>query len=386
MNSYRFYQLNFEATRRCNLACPSCMVGCNDVELVRDKAKDELSFDEIIERVFLPARELNIIQIGFSGGEFLLREDAVELVEAAANQGFRVGILTNGSLIDSNRLENLKKAAGGRLVMTFGINSIVDPVLQRMSRDAELEVTLRAMELCKEHGIGRHVVVTVGSFNAGDLDTTLEWLTKNRLTFNRAPFTRRNSGAERFAELGYSRDDIEHRIHPALRRRLNGYTSQTPFFLSPELHRRASGGGQMNGTVPQNPPVGCWCGNWISVSAEGDVAPCVILQDELVAGNVRKQSLPEIVKGSPIFVDLLDRHRLKGRCGRCRYKATCGGCRALAYFDSGDYLAEDPTCFFEPHDERTASPHEQETNRVFRHYLRLAAHAGMYQRPMRGNA
>jgi hypothetical protein len=41
----------------------------------------------------------------------------------------------------------------------------------------------------------------------------------------------------------------------------------------------------------------------------------------------------------------------------------------MAWFESGDLMGEDPTCFFEPTDETTVSEHEEETNRMFRRYL-----------------
>ena len=125
-------------------------------------------------------------------------------------------------------------------------------------------------------------------------------------------------------------------------------------------------------TVPQNPPIGCWVGTWLAVNAEGEVAPCGILLDEVGCGNVRDQTLYEIVDESPVFQRLLDRSQLRGRCGRCRYKYTCGGCRAMAWFESGDLMGEDPTCFFEPVDETTVSEHEAETNRMFRRYAFMA--------------
>ena len=53
----------------------------------------------------------------------------------------------------------------------------------------------------------------------------------------------------------------------------------------------------------------------------------------------------------------------------------------MAWFKTGDYMDEDPTCFFEPVDETTKSPHETETNRVFYQYARYAACAGMYEPP-----
>ena len=55
----------------------------------------------------------------------------------------------------------------------------------------------------------------------------------------------------------------------------------------------------------------------------------------------------------------------------------------MAYFRTGDYLQEDPTCFFDPVDRSTVSEHEEETNRVFKKYLLIARAAGVYQPPKR---
>ena len=38
----------------------------------------------------------------------------------------------------------------------------------------------------------------------------------------------------------------------------------------------------------------------------------------------------------------------KGKCGTCGYRVVCEGCRARAYAATGDFLSEDPDCFYEP--------------------------------------
>lgn len=82
------------------------------------------------------------------------------------------------------------------------------------------------------------------------------------------------------------------------------------------------------------------------VSHRGDVCPSGFLQ--LPAGNIRDQSLVEIYRSSPLFRQLRDRTLLKGRCGRCPFRGVCGGSRARAYALTGDYLAEDPSCVYQP--------------------------------------
>ncbi len=83
------------------------------------------------------------------------------------------------------------------------------------------------------------------------------------------------------------------------------------------------------------------------VAANGDVTPCEWLPD-LVVGNVRKRSFKGIWERSAIFKQFRDPSLLQDKCGRCGYAEVCGGCRALAYEESGDFLAADPYCPYEP--------------------------------------
>ena len=64
---------------------------------------------------------------------------------------------------------------------------------------------------------------------------------------------------------------------------------------------------------------------------------------------VRRQPVSEIYRTSKVFNELRDASLLKGRCGRCEYRDMCsGGSRARAYATTGDYLAEDPLCGYQP--------------------------------------
>ncbi len=92
---------------------------------------------------------------------------------------------------------------------------------------------------------------------------------------------------------------------------------------------------------------GCMCGNGFAfVSHVGDVQGCGYLP--VVAGNVRERPFGEIYATSAAFAELRDPALLGGKCGACEFRHVCGGCRARAYSDSGDYLAEEPYCTYEP--------------------------------------
>jgi hypothetical protein len=69
------------------------------------------------------------------------------------------------------------------------------------------------------------------------------------------------------------------------------------------------------------------------------------------AGDLRRQSFGEIWSGAKLFAELRARE-LGGRCGRCEYRLVCGGCRARALAATGDHLAEDPACTYDPPGDR----------------------------------
>ncbi|MFZ6020578.1 MAG: SPASM domain-containing protein, partial [Chloroflexota bacterium] len=85
---------------------------------------------------------------------------------------------------------------------------------------------------------------------------------------------------------------------------------------------------------------------FVFVSLLGEVFPSGYLP--VSAGNVRKMSLKEIYQNSDLFQKLRAKDSLEGRCGRCEYRFVCGGSRSRAFAMSGNYLAEEPFCSYQP--------------------------------------
>jgi radical SAM protein with 4Fe4S-binding SPASM domain len=82
------------------------------------------------------------------------------------------------------------------------------------------------------------------------------------------------------------------------------------------------------------------------VSHQGDVQPSGFLN--LVGGNVRATSLPNIYRNSPVFLGVRDYSQIKGKCGVCEFKNICGGSRSRAYAITGDPMRSDPYCVYQP--------------------------------------
>ncbi len=84
----------------------------------------------------------------------------------------------------------------------------------------------------------------------------------------------------------------------------------------------------------------------VFVSNQGNVYPAGFLP--LTAGNVRHDHLVDIYRNASIFRALHTPEVFKGKCGRCEYRGLCGGSRARGFAATGDPLASDPLCVYEP--------------------------------------
>jgi radical SAM protein with 4Fe4S-binding SPASM domain len=82
------------------------------------------------------------------------------------------------------------------------------------------------------------------------------------------------------------------------------------------------------------------------------VTPCPYIPE--VAGDLSAQTFADIWRDSALFRRLRwgdggdGENALGGKCGTCEYRKLCGGCRARALALSGDLLAADPSCAYEP--------------------------------------
>jgi radical SAM protein with 4Fe4S-binding SPASM domain len=306
--------------------------------------------------------------IAFSGGEFLTRKDALELVEYNSRIGLYSFVNTNGSLLDEDRVREILRAASGRAAFGFSLDSLDDAV-QGDCRGTRAEEILRLFDLCDRMGAGYFVLVTISKKNLATLPQTAEYLKKRGIPMIRSPFVPRGAAAN-LRENMFTKSDMERLIHPVLLQNHLCYVSHTPFFAPPGATRL--GLRKIGVTLAT---LGCQAGRtFIGISAEGDVAPCVHLLDSPVkCGNVRETPLAEMYRTSPLIAAMKDGSAVKGKCGRCRYKHSCRGCRALAHYHGGDWLGEDPTCFFEPDGERKASPHEATASRNTRAFVEFIA-------------
>lgn len=357
-----FHTLYLETTRRCNFRCPHCSSGSNSPE----KWEVDKSADQIIQYIFKPAKEIGTTFIDFSGGEFLLRKDALYLLDVANKMGFKIGVSTNGSLLNEKLLIELKKLLGNNLIISLGINSFDEE--NKTSRYREVEFFLEKLHLLQEYNINVNISVTMGRFNCETFQKTLSKIREMSLPFNRIPYSPRNSDNKSWM---FDKEIMKKYLHPGLMQSHHGFVSFVPLFLNPLDYEDITKEKTYSTPVPLKPSIGCWVGSFYAINPAGEVAPCPLLFDHISAGNVYQQSLKDILFESDLMKKIVNRTLLGGKCGSCKYNWTCGGCRVMAYYYTGDVFGEDPTCFIDDLSEEELEKLEKQTRKHFKNYVRM---------------
>src|SRR5215469_6322658 len=108
----RPYALLAEITYQCPLHCPYCS---NPTQMRND---GELATDEWT-RVIRQAAVLGVLQIGFSGGEPLVRRDLPDLVRAAREANLYTNLITSGIGLDEDRVRALRDAGLDSVQLSF---------------------------------------------------------------------------------------------------------------------------------------------------------------------------------------------------------------------------------------------------------------------------
>src|SRR5438132_4058732 len=112
MTAPRPYALLAEITYRCPLHCPYCS------NPTQARNNHELTTDEW-RRVIREAAELGILQIGFSGGEPLVRRDLAEMVRAAREANLYTNLITSGIGFDDDGVCALRDAGLDSVQLSF---------------------------------------------------------------------------------------------------------------------------------------------------------------------------------------------------------------------------------------------------------------------------
>jgi radical SAM protein with 4Fe4S-binding SPASM domain len=101
----------FELTSKCNFKCPMCYVSKLDTNHDMDTETWKLVFDEAIKNGLMFAN--------LTGGEVFTRSDFIELYEYLFDKGIKITIFTNGSLLNAEILDVLRRKKPHYIAITL---------------------------------------------------------------------------------------------------------------------------------------------------------------------------------------------------------------------------------------------------------------------------
>lgn len=342
--------MSWNMTRECNMKCSHCYINAAEGKLTNELTTQEGK--KLMDQISEVSHPLLVL----SGGEPLLRPDIYELIQYGSSRGLKMGLGSNGSLIDQAVASKLKSA--GIATVSISLDSHI-PTQHDEFRGVEgaWEKAVNACKALRKNNVLVQVNTTLTHQNYDQIDDIMSLAegigVENFHLFFLVP-TGRGTKLTDISPQKYE-DMITNTFAKVAKHTLNVRPSCAPQFM-----RIAKG---MSLDMRQWIR-GCIAGlYYCRIYPNGDVTPCPYLPIKL--GNVKEQSFKEIWFNSPIFKSLRDPNSLKGKCGACEYRTLCGGCRARAYGLSSefidycgdlhlpgeakkDYLTEDPWCVFQP--------------------------------------
>ena len=367
--SERPFIVIWESTRACPLACRHCRA-----EAQPDRNPGELSTDEATQLMAQVASfghppPLFVI----TGGDPFQRPDLAELVRRGTAMGLPVAVSPSGTpTLTREALEEIHDAGARALSLSVDGASARTHDAFRMV-DGVFAHTLAAWRAAREIGLKVQVNTTVNRQNLLELpDIACLVRDLGAMTWSAFLLVPTGRGAALDALTPQEVEDVlswlydvgtavptkttegHHFRRVVLERQVLEQRGVDPVEvlglgrLYQRLVKRAAVRGLLDEpTRRRRSPMDVNAGRgFVFVSHLGTVHPSGFLP--LTAGDVRTTSLPEVYRTSQLFTSLRDTSLLEGRCGRCEFASVCGGSRSRAYALTGDPLAEEPWCGYEP--------------------------------------
>lgn len=335
----------WEVTQACGLACVHCRASARPLRDPRELTTEEG------QHLLREVRALNTPVLVFTGGDPLERPDIYELVQYAASIGLAPALTPSAtSRLTEAAVAALKHAGLVRLALS--LDGAVAATHDRFRGiEGSFDQTLAAVDWARRLGLEIQINTTLTRTNQHELEQIADllagWGIKTWSVFFLVP-----TGRARYQDMlnAVETENAFERLYAVARRDLFPVrTTEALHYRRFLLQRKREGAPQTapNPWAPRGLPRGVSDGSgFVFVSHIGDVYPSGFLP--LPGGNVRTQPLADIYRHSPLFRSLRDHDQLRGKCGICEYRHICGGSRARAYALTGDWLASDPTCVYEP--------------------------------------
>ncbi|MBI2815787.1 MAG: TIGR04053 family radical SAM/SPASM domain-containing protein [Acidobacteria bacterium] len=341
----------WEVTQACDLACAHCRASAAPARDPR-----ELSTEEgyrLLETVKTFGDPLMV----FTGGDPLKRPDLFSLVEKSTSLDLRTTVTPSATpLLTAEAIARFQKLGVARMAVSLdGPDPQSHDGFRRVA--GSFDRTLFALEEAKRIGLDTQVNTTVTRHNRRRLDEIAAivervgaklWSVFFLVTTGRALVSDDLTPEDYEQVFAYLYELSKHSSFDIK-------TTEAQHYRRFVAQRRKAEGGAVRGPAPN--PIARQAGindgkGFVFISHRGEIFPSGFLP--ISAGNVRHDSLVDIYRHSPLFLELRNSGKLGGKCGVCEYRNLCGGSRSRAFALTGDYMAEELRCVYQPAEAKVA--------------------------------
>ena len=329
-----------ELTYRCPLQCPYCS---NPLDFAQTES--ELSTEEWV-RVLRQGREMGAAQLGFSGGEPLVRQDLGELIAEARHLGYYSNLITSGLGLTQAKVESFAEAGLDHIQVSFQAS---DPELNNAvagSRKA-FEQKLAMARAVKEAGypmvlnfvIHRHNIHQMNDIVALCDRLGADYVELATCQYYGWAFKNREGLMPSRAQL----EKAEHEVNQNRARLLDEGSAMRLIFVTPDYYEERP-----------KPCMNGWGSIFLTVAPDGSALPCHSARLlPIDFPNVRDKDLKHIWYDSPGFNHYRGDSWMPEPCQSCDEKEKdFGGCRCQAFLLTGNADNADPVCGKSPHHDR----------------------------------
>jgi radical SAM protein len=355
------FTIAWEVTRACAFACVHCRADAQHQRDPRELTPDEAR--RLIDRI----KDFGNPILIFTGGDPMMRPDLFELIRYATDKGLRCSLTPTATALPTPERLNRAKDAGIRR-MALSLDAPRPEVHDNFRQvRGSWERTMNILRNAQSIGLSAQINTTVTRHNIDLLPEmvkfveevgAVQWSVFFLVPTGRGQIADMISPAQHEQVFNWLYDlsqrgtfDIKATAAPMYRRvaieRRRQFPSPSGRGDGSEGEALFQGAGFQYADGLHRPVKGVNDGRgFLFISHLGDIMPSGFLP--IPVDNVRRSDVVDTYRNHSIFKALRDPNQLKGKCHDCEYRVVCGGQRGRAYAITGDYLASDPACAYEP--------------------------------------
>lgn len=321
-----FHGLALEITKKCNLCCRHCYLDAGK------PAENELSSKEI-KNLIKATKEEGGISVAIGGGEPLLREDCMEIIDHALSYDLLVSLGTNATLINDALAAQL---ASLPIKIQISLDGATQEVHDAIRGRGSYQAAVNGIDALVQHGKAGDLVIafTPMQGNVHEVSAIIDFARARDIpVVQYPPLTPSGRGRKNWQDLQLSSDDMLNfwRIVTQRSAELQGEMDILADCFSINIQQAGV-------------PYQCSIGSQFRIDPGGNVYPCQCFHfgEEFLLGNIRTSSLGSMINGAKVKeIKKISRRRpgMIASCSTCRWQNYCGaGCMGNAFERTGSIL------------------------------------------------